>query len=170
MAEMAVPVFVVSNEPPEIVVEMSRSAPTLAPVTIRERYDAAESRIGFDSRRQRRPGSFFISPAEMDRLSAVPSLPQLLSRAPNLRYVDGRIVGRPRGYNIHMTELRTCVNYMVDGRPGQQETVIPADVGAIEVYKADDVPQDIARFLNTLPPSRGCEVVFIWTRVYLGIR
>lgn len=179
LAPSELPVVLSAHGSNDVTIRMSTMVVSLAEVVVRVNRKIALERVGFYSRSERQRGTYFLDVERMDAMANRASLANVLAGAPNLRYSGGRIFGRPAGRRLSVSassqvsvmSSRTCVAYIVDGHYWPPNTgdptefMLPSEVGALEVYRAGEVPPDLpwAQYV------RGCEVVVIWTRHKLQI-
>ena len=130
------------RDPSDIVVRLGAFVPELDTVRItatltRQGLD----RVGF-TRRTHTAAGYYMTPEDIRRRSAF-ELADLLTMAPMLRRtysgMHAKITGRPHGLG------GGCVTYVVDGfqwREGVEDFIMPAEVGAIEVYSSGFIPPE----------------------------
>jgi hypothetical protein len=160
-----VPVDVSAATPRDLTVQLADFVPVLDTVVVTAMLrDLGLQRVGFAQRRKTGMGRY-LGPEEIERRRASHFI-DLFTTFPMLRrstYADGRpaLVGRPSGLG------NGCVNYFVDDMPwlggGVEDFIMPAEVGAIEVYSAAFTP---GQFRQGGAP---CETVVVWTKPKLRI-
>jgi hypothetical protein len=162
---MEVPVDVSSETPRDLSVQLAEFVPTLDTVVVTAMLrDLGLERVGFTGRRKTGMGKY-LGPEDIERRHAF-HFTDLFTTIPMLRrtvYADGRyvLVGRSTGLG------GGCVNFVVDDMPwyggGAEDFIVPAEVGAIEVYSSAFTPSQYRL------PGAPCETVVIWTKQKLRI-
>jgi hypothetical protein len=155
-----VPVDVSPDVPRNLTVQLADFVPVLDTVVVTAMLrDIGLERVGFAQRRKTGMGRY-LGPEEIERRHAFQFV-DLFTTFPMLRrstYADGRqvLVGRSTGLG------NGCVNYFVDDIPwfggGAEDFIMPAEVGAIEVYSAAFTPGQYRR------GGTPCETVIVWTK------
>lgn len=155
-------VALIPEQTRQVAVTMETFVPVLSSVTVRAVREEVMDRIGFNRRRAVGFGHF-VTPEEIDRRNPIRAS-DLLREIPLLRisYAENKalVSGRQKGMN------RNCLIYVVDGvqwRESIDEFIMPQQVGAIEVYASNRLPNDVQGAYN----SDGCEMVIIWTKAKL---
>lgn len=160
-----VPVDVSTEAPQDLIVQLADFVPQLDTVVVTAiMRDLGLERVGFARRRKTGMGRY-LGPEEIERRHAF-HFTDLFAGVPTVRrstYADGRpvLVGRPTGLGSG------CVNFFVDDVPwyggGVEDFIMPAEVGAIEVYSSAFTPGQFQR------PGAPCETVVVWTKLKLRI-
>jgi len=161
---MEVPVDVGADGAKDLTVQLAEFVPLLDTVVVTAMLrDLGLERVGYTKRKKTGMGTY-LGPEDIERRHAF-HFADLFMTVPMLRrvYVDGRYVltGRPGGMG------GGCVNFFVDEMPwyggGVEDFIIPAEVGAIEVYSSAFTPSQFR--LGGAP----CETVVVWTKPKLRI-
>ena len=160
-----VPVDVSAETPRDLTVQLADFVPVLDTIVATAMLrDLGLERVGFARRRKTGMGKY-LGPEEIERRRAFHFV-DLFATIPMLRrtsYADGRqvLVGRSTGMSTG------CVNYFVDDMPwlggGVEDFIMPAEVGAIEVYSSAFTPAEFRR------AGEPCETVVVWTKPKLRI-
>jgi hypothetical protein len=168
-AQIEMPVTLSVRTPASVRLEMRKFSNTLPDMVIAGIRSAALDRVGFNKRKQRRPASLFLGPDQMDMRRNRYSLTSTLAESHDLVVMGNSVSGRlTHGF---ASVQGACVAYIVDGDawPGEIGSPIdffdPAEIGAMEVYSADDTPRELPFAVK----NRFCAHVVMWTRAYLKI-
>jgi hypothetical protein len=174
------PVTLGSRTASSVRIRMLKFDNTLPDMIISGMRSASLERVGFNRRKERRPASLMLGPDQMDVRRNRFSLATTLAESRDLR-VEGGVV-RSRvipafgmgGGGISSNANGGCVAYIVDGEPWPERWDVspvdfydPAEIGALEVYSADDTPRELPGAVRL--DRRGCAHVVMWTRAYLRI-
>jgi hypothetical protein len=161
------------SEARTIDIKLANFVPVLETVRISAVRDRALQRNGFSERRHRGAGHF-ITPEDLARRSPARVNDMLrgvsflrFKRLPNGTDI---VYGRP---SVTGSGPGGCVRYFVDNIPwvSVEDTpdafYHPSEIGAIEVYRPNDVPP---RFVAMTGRGEICYVVVLWTQSGLQLR
>ncbi len=185
------------HEPRQVTVPLEVKTAVLRAVIVTATLNAGLERVGFDARKRAGFGHY-LGPDDIEKRNAY-DFAGLMAGVPG-------VVRRPGPYGEdYLTSMRgtgSCVRYIVDGAgyqemsPGDINTFVrPAEIGAVEVYQANDAPAQYAysppAMFNSTPAfgrvgagisraggmgmpggrssATGCMKILIWTKTRLGL-
>ena len=132
---------------------LGNSVAVLKSIVVKATRELGLQRVGFNDRKQRRPGVFF-TPRDIEMRNS-PSIRELLRTVPMMR--------RP-----------SCTRYYVDGwlqpegdRGDPDEYLSGFEIGAVEVYSGGFSPPEFFSFTTS---GGTCKSVVIWTKWKIDIR
>jgi hypothetical protein len=161
------PVTLLPEQTRRVEVILETFVPVLANVTVRAVRDETLDRIGFNKRKDAGFG-YFVTPEEIDRRNPMKAS-DLLREIPLLKvtYINNKAQVSGRGVGSD----RNCLIYVIDGvqwRENLDDFILPQQVGAIEVYSSQRLPNDVPGAYN----GQSCDMAIIWTKAKLlnGVR
>ena len=159
------PIELTTRATQSVTVRLQRAPPSLPPVVVSSKTDAALIRLGFFDR-QKASAGFFITPDQVaqaqprvvtDLIYLVPGW-QVQTNSSGLT-----VLLPPR--SAYAEGASACMNVFIDHAlltrlaPGEFDSAIPArDVVAVEVYSRSTVPAEFAR------AGQSCVTIVVWTR------
>jgi Carboxypeptidase regulatory-like domain/TonB-dependent Receptor Plug Domain len=191
---VTMPVDLTMRETRQITVPLAVKTAVLRAVIVTATLNAGLQRVGYDNRRHLGIGHF-LGPDDIANRNAFEFV-DLMAGMPGVNRRPG-----PNGedYLVGTRGMGACVGYVVDGVSYQEMTrgdinsyVRPDDIGAVEVYQANESPAQYAYsppslgmqgmtragtapHAGQLAPSGGsvggtsCVKILIWTKGHLGL-
>jgi hypothetical protein len=159
------PIELSSRATQSVTIRLQRAPPSLPPVVVTSKTNAALIRLGFFDR-QKASAGFFIAPDEVAKAQphVVTDLMYLVPGWQVQTNSSGLTVLLPPR-SAFAEGKSSCINVFVDHAllnrlaPGEFDSAIPArDVVAMEVYSRSTVPAEFARALQS------CVTIVVWTR------
>ncbi len=126
---------------------METLVPVLSSVTVKAVRDVTMDRIGFTRRKEAGFG-YFVTPEEIDHRNPMRAS-DLLREIPLLKvtYIKNKALVSGRAVRAD----RNCLIYVIDGvqwRENLDDFILPQQVGAIEVYSSQRLPNDVPGAYN----------------------
>jgi hypothetical protein len=163
------PVELTVREPRSVTVRLQRAMPSLAPVVVTSKTDAALSRLGFFDR-QKSSAGHFITPDQVKQAQphVVTDLMFFVPGWQVQRNSSGQTILLPPR-SAYAEGASACLNVFIDRAlltslaPGEFDSAIAArDLVAMEVYSAASVPVEF------VVAGRTCATIAVWTRARVG--
>ena len=159
------PIELSSRATQSVTIRLQRAPPSLPPVIVTSKTNAALIRLGFFDR-QKASAGFFITPDEVAKAQprVVTDLMYLVPGWQVQTNSSGLTVLLPPR-SAYAEGKSSCMNVFVDHAlltrlaPGEFDSAVPArDVVAVEIYSKSTAPAEFAR------AGQSCVTIVVWTR------